>query len=79
MLKSGNKSEKNLATELENDSNHNKNDRLKHWKRIQSIWICLCVWPLIWKRGKFESSTAEKTKAWMGKTGLLEVYVLFEI
>ena len=29
MLKSGNKSEKNLATEFENDFKHNKNNRLK--------------------------------------------------
>ena len=29
MLKSGNKSEKNVATEFENDFNHNKNNRLK--------------------------------------------------
>ena len=29
MLKSGNKSEKNIAIEFENDSNHNKNNRLR--------------------------------------------------
>ena len=29
ILKSGNKYEKILATEFENDSNHNKNNRLK--------------------------------------------------
>ena len=29
MLKSGNKSEKNLAIEFENDSNHNKDNGLR--------------------------------------------------
>ena len=37
MLKSGNKSEKNLATEFENDFKHNKNNRLKRLKCIQYV------------------------------------------
>ena len=73
-LKSGNKSEKNLATEFENDSNHNKNNRLKHWKC--NLPVCVAAAADLEAREIWIFNGRKKLKK---KIGLLELYVLFEI